>query len=223
MKENLLAHLAFETKHKGRVACGVFEATQLLKKASERLSTHLDVPKFIAEVECNHILSRSENDELSFTHEMYHDYFAALEIKNRFQIGGEPSWLEGLYAQPAWQEAMILFFGLTDDQKQFIETIYLSNPLLAARALKSWTTDNVNLRSIVAQHAMEISGVSPDGFRVLGELDDAERLRIATFQLQSLEKYHLDAFAEIIRNGAKGSVSNATALALVDALSLKEL
>ena len=89
-KERLLAGLAFETRSEGQTSFDLDEALRILVSVKAEIGSSVDVPAFINEVIDNHILLRSRDDELRFSHELYHDYFAAREIKQREQT--EPMW-----------------------------------------------------------------------------------------------------------------------------------
>lgn len=224
-KENLLAYFAFQTRGEGQVACEEYQAIQLLKQGSERLGSNVDIPRLLQELEDNNLFTRSGGDELSFTHEMYLDYFAAVEIGNRAQL--EPFLVDNLQADPRWEEPLILYSGITGTRNQFISQISRLNPILAARSIASSAAPEVDLRRSINRIPEFGEVVSADSMHAHAELKDWDWLveaiqRTEAFddsQAEAMEKAdsQVNALANII-----AELDLPTAKRLVDALAAKE-
>lgn len=79
--------LAFETKCASQGAFSRTTACSILTTAKTKVgAVGLDVSTFLEEVRDNHLLERADNAAIEFSHELYHDYFAATELETREQL-----------------------------------------------------------------------------------------------------------------------------------------
>jgi hypothetical protein len=155
-KELLLARLAFEMKCAGEGVFSQSRARSVLATAKAQVGrTGLETPKFIEEILDNHLLQMAENDALEFAHELYSDYFAAVELEAREQLKQElgASFALAHFAEFDWQECIRLFAGLASTSTVLIERGSDSNPWLAWLLLKDARLESPNLRQKVADAA----------------------------------------------------------------------
>jgi hypothetical protein len=202
-KELLLARLAFETKCAGEGVFSRSRAGSVLATAKAQVGrTGLETPKFLEEILDNHLLQRAENDALEFAHELYSDYFTAVELEAREQVKQElgASCAFAHFAELPWQGCIRLFAGLTtpDITRGLISRGAENNPWLAWLLLKDATLDDSNLSEKVALAAYSVlegdlrKGINVELVRVcipvLADLGRADLLEQAVIrQRQILE------------------------------------
>lgn len=155
-KERLLSRLAFETKGAGQPAFLMNAALLILGSAKLKIGAPiLDVPNFIQEVTNNHLLQEADHEAMQFAHELYSDYFAAVELEAQEQgkqgLGAEFTLAH--FAELDWQECIRLFAGLASTSTVLIERGSDSNPWLGWLLLKDARLESPNLREKVADAA----------------------------------------------------------------------
>ncbi|MSU62858.1 MAG: hypothetical protein EXS31_10750 [Pedosphaera sp.] len=196
-KETLLARLAFETKIANENVFTVVRALSVMGTAKAQIgATGLNIPNLIEEVIDNHLLQRADNNALGFAHELYHDYFAAVELEVRQGLGVE--FALSHFAELNWQECIRLFAGLTSSNRVLIECGAERNPLLAWLLLKDASSDESSLSNTVALAAYSVlevdlrhavnAGLSAAGMLILADLGRSDLLEQAIIrQRQILE------------------------------------
>jgi hypothetical protein len=155
-KEQLLARLAFETKTASETVFNVARVRDLIANARIKIgASGLDVPQFVEEVLDNHLLRRADRNALEFAHELYHDYFAAVELEARQQLkrGLGTDFAFAHFAEPHWQECIRLFAELTSTSAELIERGAGKNPWLACLLMRDGHLDEAELREKVADAA----------------------------------------------------------------------
>ena len=123
------------------------------------------------------------HNELCFAHEIYQEYFAAIEIDNK--INSDSKLMDLLAADPLWEEPLILLFRPYKFRIDFIKDISFNSPLLAAKSLTSSVKDESGIDQCVAKKAANIASqfntkgenansllalVELGEFRVLGQI-----------------------------------------------------
>ena len=155
-KERLLAMLAFETKSSGYLTFSRVTAFSALGNGQTKLvATGLDVPKFIQETLDNHLLQRADSEALEFAHELYHDYFAAVELEAREQLqaGLGIEFALSHFAEAHWSECVRLFAGLSNSNRTLVERGAEKNPFLAWQLLRDISDDITGLAERVSDEA----------------------------------------------------------------------
>jgi hypothetical protein len=152
IKEHLLSYLAFETRLNGRTAFAYHDGIAILKKAAGCLGSMIDVAQFIREVIDNNLLTKTSDNMLSFSHEMYQEYFAACEIIVRQAIN---SAFRDTLTDKIWDEPKILYSGLIVDREEFINSLRKKRPHLAAKCYTSSTKDEPSIRTNIEEAAAE--------------------------------------------------------------------
>jgi TPR repeat protein len=138
-KERLLARLALETKSSGQLAFDKVSALSILAKASAQIgATRLDLPKFIQEVIENHLLQEADDEAMKFSHELYHDYFAASELETRERIkpGAGVEFALAHFREVHWSECIRLFAGAAKSHSILIKRGAEKSPFLAWHLLR---------------------------------------------------------------------------------------
>ena len=138
-KEWLLARLAFETKNACRLTFSKADTLSALGKAKAQASAmSIDLPKFIQEVLDNHLLQPADAEAMEFSHELYHDYFAATELETREQLqaglGVEFALVH--FAETHWGECIRLFAGYSNASRILVQRGAENNPFLAWQLLR---------------------------------------------------------------------------------------
>ena len=155
-KERLLSRLAFETKSARQWAFAKNNAISILGSVKSQIGIPtLDVPCFIMEVVENALLEEVDHEALRFAHELYSDYFAAVELEAREGVkkGLGVDFALAHFAELQWQECIRLFAGLASTASLLIERGAESNPWLAWLLLRDGRIENQSLREKVADAA----------------------------------------------------------------------
>lgn len=155
-KEQLLAGLAFETKVSGHLTFSKVTALSALRTARTKLGANsLDVPKFIQEILDNHLLQHADAEALEFAHELYHDYFAAAELKSQeeLQAGLGVAIALSHFTEDHWIECVRLFAGYSNSSRMLIERGAEKNPLLAWQLLRDSSDESADLVERVSDEA----------------------------------------------------------------------
>lgn len=113
-------------------------------------------------------------NQLSFTHELYQEYFAAegLLLEN-----SNSSHISALEFTTDWEQPLILYSGLVNKPEEFIKQLSIQNPLLAIKCYESTVSDNFELKELIIQNAYLLSTniqdikSASDGFLALAKLD----------------------------------------------------
>jgi predicted RNA-binding protein with RPS1 domain len=202
LKVQLLAGLAFQTRQKGQIAFDYVEACVLLQKQADILGSRADIPDFISEVVDNNVLTGARAGLMSFTHEMYQEYLAAVEIENR--VTADRSFLLSLQGSEHWEEPLVLFSGITSERTKFIREIAGVNPLIAARALTSAVDSENYLRSEIILAARKTAAEFSEADHAaralvaLVELKDFDGLKVVLDKIEKPTKHHRRAIQEAI-------------------------
>jgi len=185
-KERLIADFAFESRREDKPTYSASEIIYILKETSGKIGALLDTPRFLDEIINNNLLTRSSSGDISFAHEMYQDYFAALEIQDR--LGRDPLFLETLHDDPRFEEPLVLCSELVGDYDAFIDEVSRLNPSLGARIVAQSTTDRRGL----------LRPLLPDGLLALIELGDSERIGAAVTSIADYDDAWLAVFRQIL-------------------------
>ena len=204
-KETLLAALAFEGMKEGQRSFSKNEAIRILKEARDKVgATRVDVPAFLDEVRDNDLLANAMAEEVTFRHELYQEYFAALEVKNREEI--EPMLPETLQADPRWERVLILFSSLAADRVRFFSNISGVNPRLTSRALESRLVNEPEVTELVQRTARSQS--SPENLLLLAELGDTKGFGSAVIAVPEYTDSYLEVFVEIFNRAERQKSRN---------------
>lgn len=201
-KENLLSFLAFETLNdNGQIAFSYYNAATILKNASARLGSMIDIPLFIEEVIDNDLLTKAGERILSFKHEMYQEYFAACEIFIR--QAKNPVFRDTL-TDTIWDEPKILYSGLTVDREEFTNSLVKKRPHLAAKCYTSSTKDEPSIRMNIEEAAAEAAQntsspvVMKENLQALIELGAVERFVNIIKSAKTFSKEHRQIIEEFV-------------------------
>ena len=157
-KELILARLAFDTKHAGEGEFSRMRARTIIADAMRRPATSLEVGNFLSEAADNHFLQQAGNESLKFTHDLYHDYFAArrLDADERSQKGQGVKHALDRFAEEHWQECIRLFAGLSGASRTLAECGAETNPLLAWVLVNDANLVDVGLNQTIALAAYSV-------------------------------------------------------------------
>ncbi|MFQ6600051.1 NACHT domain-containing protein [Flavobacterium sp. C3NV] len=113
-------------------------------------------------------------NQLSFTHEIYQEYFAA---EGLLLDNSDSSHISELEFISDWEQPLILYSGLVEKPEEFIKQLSIKNPLLAIKCYESTVSDNFELKELIIQNAYLLSTdiqdikSASDGFLALAKLD----------------------------------------------------
>ena len=149
VKESLLAHVAFEATARRQVSFSFAEAIGWLKTASRRIGAHLDSPEVIEELEQNGLLVRSEDELYSFSHELYQDYFAAVELVNLDKEGQLD--LKAISLVGLRSELPRFYCDLSDNPAEALERVVAHNPHSGISAFIEQIESNPQVRARIEE------------------------------------------------------------------------
>lgn len=205
LKTFFLGHLAFETRRAGRVGFSWEEACGILRTVAERIGHPLDGPAFLRECEYNHLLASAgglRDQGRAFAHEMYQEYFAAVELLRR--RGEEPGLVDALRRNPFWEEPLILYAGLAPDGDEVIRAMGRDQPLLAARSLTSQLEPAAEVQADVVARAENAARIfygaerSSAGLLALLELGDVQRLQRIFLGIDAPTRTHKRVVEQVV-------------------------
>ncbi|HAO80818.1 MAG TPA: hypothetical protein DCQ92_17975, partial [Verrucomicrobia subdivision 3 bacterium] len=179
-KTTLLARLAFETRKLAMLSFTRIEACTWVKQKRDELGSTLDAPLFVDEILNNNLLSETSGGLLTFDHELYQEYFCAVALLEMGDKG--VTLIEELQREPRWEEPIVIYSGISDRRSSVLQSLAISNILLAAKSLTSAAVDegadreNIVLKAkALAADATEPSKVA-DALLSLAELGEAEEM-----------------------------------------------
>ena len=118
--------------------------------------TDFDIWDFIKKIRDIYILTK-ENNLLTFTHELYQEYFSAEFLHfERNKITDDE--LIKKYTDPHWEEVIILYSGLitsAEERGQLIKEITDTNPFLGFKCESNSILKNIPIESYIVQCAKE--------------------------------------------------------------------
>ena len=97
------------------------------------------------------LIQINDEDRLSFSHELFQEYFAAEQLV--FLYEANPEELEKLWMDPNWKEPIIIFSGLVDSREEVIELILSKDLLLAAQCVYSSIKQEQALKDEIVREA----------------------------------------------------------------------
>ncbi|GIX05506.1 MAG: hypothetical protein KatS3mg114_1375 [Planctomycetaceae bacterium] len=109
VKCDLLAEIAYQTRERQTVSFERSYAWEIVREHSSRRGYSVDSAQFVREVCDNHLLVESDH-QLTFSHEMYQEYFAALRLQELYS--DDPSVIGKFDKDPWWHEPIVLMYGL---------------------------------------------------------------------------------------------------------------
>src|ERR1035437_8451387 len=115
------------------------EACTWVKQKRDELGSTLDAPLFVDEVLNNNLLSETSGGLLTFDHELYQEYFCAVALLEMGDKG--VTLIEELQREPRWEEPIVIYSGISDRRSSVLQSLAISNILLAAKSLTSAAVD----------------------------------------------------------------------------------
>ena len=121
-----LKYLGYHTRVEEKVSFDIDNAINIINIAAKEIDPLADRIKIIGSLVDLNLLSRNI-DKLSFSHELFQEYFAAEGLK---QFASMPEVIQ-LSDKPHWDQPIIMYSGLIDSRSEFIKILSKSHPLLA--------------------------------------------------------------------------------------------
>ncbi len=226
-KENLLAHLAFETQKEGQVSFFAATAVKLLNEAGMK---SLDVYQFVDEAQNNGLLVHADDGTTAFSHQIFQEYFAACELHKRWQVAVESGNVFQIVGGLEWSEPLRLFADLVGDHLSIARSIANESSTIAARIYIDGGQEDKELRDYICEQAYLQATTDHwvDGIGALAELDDMERLKSAITKQGEFSLEHQDMLGVLARGwknrgaGFSDDKANRVAPVLIDALKQRK-
>lgn len=147
----LLSDLAFVSREDKLVGFNKAYALQILTNKKNKHGFNEDVLALLNSFIDINVLSVNE-EQISFTHELYQEYFAAEELHNLFSV--DRSLISKYIEDKNWLEVIILFNGLTEGDES-VKAIANKNPLVAALAINDTLNPSIDSINLVLEKAKE--------------------------------------------------------------------
>lgn len=175
-KEILLGEIAYSLIERGALAISWNDGLHLIANRIEGLKLSLSSDSFLSECIDNGLL-HSVAGELTFGHELYQEYFAALELSVRGTR--DPTLFGRLGADAAWREPILFLFSLEMNIAQIHKAVSLVKPSLVAEGIKESAKDfereAIELSNYLTSDAATLHPV-PEIFRSLVILENGDAL-----------------------------------------------
>lgn len=136
LKVRVLSHLAWATRAVGLRAFSFDRYRESVSQSADDLGTTIDAWAFLREACDNRLLSQSGED-YSFSHELYQEYFAAVELKRRYT--NDRGVARSLIGRPEWREPIALMHGLLRDPAELFDALTDLDVTTAASCLAGAT------------------------------------------------------------------------------------
>jgi len=201
----VLSYLAFNTRMAGSVGFTESRASEQINKKLEFFhKKDIDIIEFVDKMIDLNMLERKLTGHLSFTHEIYQEYYAAEELYNLEEEGERIIKEKG--NDPFWEQPIILYTGLSRNRERSVMAISSDNTLLAARAITSSTKEEPELtRQIMAKAETLAKDLSKpknagQGILTLLELDKIDKINEIILMISNPGKNERMIAREIIMN-----------------------
>jgi hypothetical protein len=171
--EILLSDLAFAMRSEGLVSVTLIKARHLLQSRLSAIHAPIGVVEALDFLLQSKIL-REVGDQLAFFHELIQEYYAALELRSRYEY--QPEIIKTYQQQRWWSEAMVLFFGLVDNKDGLLSKLTEENISLSAKCVMDAPIPNEHFKDQVVQKASAVldrgEGGQSAAFEALGLIDN---------------------------------------------------
>lgn len=124
IKNEILAHIAFNMRNTGTISLPSKLFNNFLLKSIQKTNYNISPTLLSKELFDNNIIKTSENDDISFLHETYQEYFCSLYLNGQFIVNEE---LEIDLKNPIWVEPVLLcneLFKKDSDHLKFFEYLF---------------------------------------------------------------------------------------------------
>lgn len=151
LKKGILSEVAYNMRINGSVSADKSYFMKLVGSAINNHNYHIADILFQKEVLDNNVIKESGNNEISFLHETYQEYFCALHLKNGFLKDGvvhiDP-------IDPGWLEPLLLcndLFERESEQLKFFEFLFVGqHEKEAPKTITDFIKEDYNLNIHIA-------------------------------------------------------------------------
>lgn len=145
LKKSILSEVAYNMRLVGSVSVDVSFFNKLIDDSIKKNNFQIADILFHKEVLDNNIVKENDNNEISFLHETYQEYFCALHLKHSFLKNGH---ININLADAGWLEPLLLcndLFNKESEQLDFFEFLFIGqkdkNP---PKPIKSFIKEDYN-------------------------------------------------------------------------------
>ena len=136
-----LSSLAYATRSINMSIFSELDAVKLL--GYDRIDLHMFI-----NLACNmNVLEKSSENQFTFVHELYQEYYAAVRLAE--MASQDENLIETWINDPRWVESVILCAGIIKNRELFIRLIAAKNPLRAAQCITSSTRQEKEIEAEV--------------------------------------------------------------------------
>ncbi|TFF34306.1 NACHT domain-containing protein [Mucilaginibacter psychrotolerans] len=171
---NYLSAIGIRTRIDKRVSFDMLYLVDVIDSVAAKLEPATDRLKVVAWLVDAGLLVQNDK-QLSFTHELYQEYFAA---EGLLKESLSQSKLQELENSSDWEQPIILYSGLVPNPSAFISDLSERNPILAIKCYENTVVDDAQLRSTIISNAFKNSGqvqqiqIASDGLMALTRLGE---------------------------------------------------
>jgi len=181
--------LAYETRKNMMVGFTENTALNILSEKAESIKTSTDTLEILKQAIDLNLLQITSDKRLSFSHEMYQEYFCAEELLYLYET--EKDLIEVLQENPDWEEPLILFSGLSTNSNDLTINIAEKDPHLAVKCIESSIKDD----PVINQKVIDTTLNNLTFKRVDGS-ENYKKLYKALIALVKLDDY--DSFGSVL-------------------------
>ena len=141
-----LLEIGYQTRSESKVSFPLEDILTVISKASAEIDPLVDRLGIINSLVDINFLVRNKN-QISFRHELYQEFFAAKGLLKKSSIES----IGILFNKKEWEEPLLLYFGLTNQRREFLINLSGVNPLLAAESILSSLIIDENIENEVVK------------------------------------------------------------------------
>jgi HEAT repeat protein len=143
LKRIALINIAFNMQQAGVLDFSEKQIRDTLNPVFQEMGYSVDLYKLLEEIKLNGLLI-DEKDSIRFSHQSFQEYFAAESLERDFNP--RQSNLSKYIKEPWWREVILMMAGITSHPSQFIHTLLLEDPFLAAKCLVQGCSPDFSIR-----------------------------------------------------------------------------
>lgn len=167
-KIDILSHIAYIMRQEGTVTLSNSKFKKITIQKLSEINSSVSVNILYTELLDNLIIIENQNEDVSFFHETYLEYFCAIQLKSYFEISGD---LPISLNDKRWFESLIMCGELLKGEKKsilFFEYIFRGQKNTnSAKYLKDFTTEDFNENiNIACKIAYSLKSIKPDIYKL---------------------------------------------------------
>jgi hypothetical protein len=167
-KLDVLSHIAFVMRQNGTTKLSVTKFKNDIKEKIFELNSSVSINTLYSELLDNLIINETQNEEVSFFHETYQEYFCAIQLKSFFEISDE---LPISLIDRRWFEALVMCGEILKNEERailFFEYLFRGKKMInGQKPLKNFSKEDFNNNiNIACKIAYSLEPIKPDIYKL---------------------------------------------------------